>query len=246
MKTDLDDSGHEALTRAILARTSGSGCAAARDRLCDFVDDALAPFDRSLVDGHLAHCPGCAALAAALAEASGVLPSFVSLSPRTSMVADVLRMTSRRPAEPAFGDRVSAWLARAAARPRFSLEVAYVLTVLLLIVLGNPVDAFRDASVRVEPRMTVVANAIGRPMAKMRAAGEGTLTSVERAIRPKAESIGTLAQGRALLWQFWQTYVDTPVRTVLLQVREWAGRAVNELRTMVGAKAGEPRPGSVR
>ena len=246
MKTELDASGHEALTRAILARTSGNGCAAARDRLCDFVDDALAPFDRSLVDGHLAHCPGCAALAAALAEATSVLPSFATLTPPTSVVFDVLRATSRRPPEPGLGERLSVWLGRVAARPRFSLEVAYVLTVLLLVVLGNPVDAFRDASVRVEPRVAAVASAVGRPIARARAAGEETLTSVGRAIKPKAEVVGTLAQGRALLWQFWQTYVDTPVRTVLSQMRQWAGRAVDELRTMVGAKAGEPSAGPVR
>jgi hypothetical protein len=246
MKTELDASGHEALTRAILARTSGDACGSARERLCDFVDDTLAPFDRGLVDGHLAYCQACTGLAAALAESADVLPSFASLAPPTSVVFDVLRATSRRPPEPGFGERLAAWLGRLAARPRFSLEVAYVLTVLLLVVLGNPVDAFRDASVRVEPRVAAVARAVGRPIAQVRAAGEETLTSVERAIRPKTELIGTLAQGRALLWQFWQTYVDTPVRTVLFQVREWAERAVNELRTMVGAKAGEPPARPVR
>ena len=163
MKSELDAGGHEALTQAILAKTSGNACASARERLCDFVDDTLAPFDRSLVEGHLAHCAACAALAAALAESTAVLPSFVSLAPRTSVVFDVLRATSRRPPEPGFGERLSAWLGRVAARPRFSLEVAYVLTVLLLVVLGNPVDAFRDASVRVEPRVAAVARRGGPP-----------------------------------------------------------------------------------
>lgn len=246
MKIDLDAGGHEALTQAILARTSGGGCESARERLCDFVDDTLTPFDRSLVDGHLAHCSGCAALAAALTETAGVLSSFARLAPRSSVVGHVLSATSRRPARPAFGERVSAWLVRTAARPRFSLEVAYVLTVLLLVVLGNPVDAFRDASVRVQPRVTAVAGAVSRPIAQMRAAGEETLTSVERTIKPKAEAIGTLAQARALLWQFWQTYVDAPLRAVVLQVREWAGRAVSELRTMAGTPAGEPPAGPVR
>ena len=241
MTTDLDDSGHESLTQAILARTSGGGCGAARERLCDLVDDTLAPFDRRLVDGHLAHCPGCAALSAALAEAATVLPSFALLAPRVSIVGDVLSATNRRPAKVTLGERVSAWLARAAARPRFSLEVAYVLTVLLLVVLGNPVAAFRDASVRVQPRMAVVADAVRRPIAQMRTAGEGTLTSVERAIKPKTEPRDALAQGKALLSQFWQTYVDVPVRVIVLQVRDWAGRVVNELRTIVGAPAGEPR-----
>jgi len=246
MKTELDAGGHEALTRAILARTSGNACGSARERLCDFVDGVLAPFDRSLVDGHLAHCPACADLAAALAESTDVLPSFASLAPPTSVVFDVLRATSRRAPEPGLAERLSAWLGRVAARPRFSLEVAYVLTVLLLVVLGNPVDAFRDASVRVEPRVAAAASAVGRPIAKARAAGEETLTSVSRAIRPRAEAVGTLAQGRILLWQFWQTYVDAPVRAVVLQVREWAERAVLEVRTIVGAKSSEPSTSTVR
>ncbi len=240
MKTELDASGHEALTRAILARTSGNACGSARERLCDFVDDTLAPFDRSLVDGHLVHCAACANLAEALAESAAVLPSFASLAPRTSVVFDVLRATSRRPPEPGLGERLSAWLGHVAARPRFSLEVAYVLTVLLLVVLGNPVAAFRDASVRVEPRVAAVASAVGRPIAKVRAAGGETLTSVGRAVKPKAEAVATFAQGRALLSQLWQTYVDAPVRAMVLQVREWAEAAVRELRTIVGAKGSEP------
>lgn len=246
MNAELDTGGHEALTRAILARTSGNACGSARDRLCDFVDGALDPFDRGLVAGHLEHCAPCADVAGALAEAAAVLPSFARLAPRTSVVFDVLRATSRRPIEPGFGERLSAWLRRAAARPRFSLEVAYVLTVLLLVVLGNPVAAFRDASVRVEPRVAAVSGAVGRPIAKARAVGEDALTSVGRAIRPKAEAAGTLARTRAVLWQFWQTYVDAPVRTMVLQVREWASRAVSEIRTIVGATTGEPSPGPVR
>jgi anti-sigma factor RsiW len=240
MKTELDAGGHEALTQAILARTSGNACGAARERLCDFVDGALAPFDRDLTDGHLAHCPACTDLAAALAESTAVLPSFVSLAPRTSVVFDVLRATSFRPVEPGLGERLSAWLGRVAARPRFSLEVAYVLTVLLLLVLGNPVAAFRDASIRVEPRVAAVASAVGRPMAKARAAGEEALTNVSRAITPRTEAVGALAQGRAFLWEFWQTYVDAPMRTVVLQLREWAGIALRELRTVTGAKGSEP------
>jgi hypothetical protein len=246
MKTELDASGHEALTRAILARTSGNACGSARERLCDFVDGALGPFDSGLVDAHLAHCAACADLAGALAESAAVLPSFASLAPRTSVVFDVLRATSRRPPEPGLGERLSAWLARAAARPRFSLEVAYVLTVLLLVVLGNPVAAFRDASIRMEPRVAAVAGAVGRPIARARAAGEETLTSVGRAIKPKAEAVESFAQGRLVLWQFWQTYVDAPVRAVVLQLREWAEGAVRELRTIVGAKGSEPPARPVR
>jgi anti-sigma factor RsiW len=246
MKTELDAAGHEALTQAILARTSGNACESARERLCDFVDGLLAPFDRDLTDGHLAHCPACADLAAALAQATAILPSFATLAPRSSVVFDVLLATSRQPSAPGLGERFAMWLGRVAARPRFSLEVAYVLTVLLLLVLGNPVAAFRDASIRAEPSVAAVASAVGRPIAKVRAAGEETLTNVGRAIKPKAEAVGTLAQGRAFLWQFWQTYVDRPIRAVVLQLREWTEVARRNLKTMTGAWGSEPSARPVR
>ena len=57
----LDEPGHASLTAAILDRTSGSPCLASRERLCDYVDGALAGLDRDLVGAHLAHCPPCSA-----------------------------------------------------------------------------------------------------------------------------------------------------------------------------------------
>ncbi len=243
---DMDTAGHESLSRAIVARTSGGGCAAARHRLCDFVDLTLASLDRDLVEGHLAHCPPCAELAAALADTTSLLPSFAGLAPRASLFRDVLAATSRRPVRPSAGERVSAWLSRVAERPRFSLEVAYVLTVLLLVVLGNPVDAFKEASVRVQPRVNVVATAVSGPLVHLRAAGEETLTSVGRALAPKAEPVGILAEGRTLLWHWWQTYVDAPVRSFLLEASEWAARLVGEVRKTMSALEREPAAPAAR
>jgi predicted anti-sigma-YlaC factor YlaD len=243
---DMDAEGHESLSQAVVAKTSGGGCSAARERLCDFVDGGLTPFDRNLVDLHLAHCSSCAALAAALAETTALLPSFAGLSPRVDIVRDVLTATSRRPVRPTLGERVSAWSARAVQRPRFSLEVAYVLTVLLLIVLGNPVDAFKEAAVRAQPRVGDAVEAMSRPLARVRAVGEKTLTNVERAITPKAESVSSPAEGRALLWQWWQTHVDASVRSITSQLSDWVGRVVAAIRTAMGASATEPAPPVVR
>jgi predicted anti-sigma-YlaC factor YlaD len=243
---DMDAEGHESLSQAVVAKTSGGGCSTARQRLCDFVDGALAPFDRNLVDGHLARCSSCAALAAALAETTALLPSFAGLSPRVGVVREVLTATSRRPVRPTFGGRVSAWWARAAQRPRFSLEVAYVLTVLLVIVLGNPVDAFKEAAVRAQPRVGVAVEAMSRPLAHVRAVGEKTWTNVERAIKPKAEPVGSFAEDRALLWQWWQTHVDAPVRSIMSQLSDWMGQVVDAIRRAMGASATEPAPPAVR
>lgn len=243
---DLDDEGHESLSQSVVARTSGGACLTARGLLCDLVDGALPPFDRQLVDGHLAHCQACAALASALEESTRLLPSFASLAPRVSVVREVLAATSRRPVERTFGERVSAFVARAAQRPRFSLEVAYVLTVLLLVVLGNPVDAFREASVRVQPRVSLVAGAVSRPLAQVRATGEETLSRMERAIRPTAETVSSLAAGRALLWRWWLTNVDVPVRAIVSHVSDWAGRVIGALRKAIGALGSEPAAPAVR
>jgi predicted anti-sigma-YlaC factor YlaD len=243
---DMDEVGHESLAQTIVARTSGGSCVAARERLCDFVDGALDLLDRDLVGGHLDHCPACAELAAALAETASVLPSFAALAPRASLVPGVLAATSRRPVQPTFGERVSAWLAHAAERPRFSLEVAYVLTVLLLVVLGNPVNAFKEASVRVQPRVSVVRAAVSGPIDRLRARGEEKLTSVERAIAPKAESAGSVAAGRALLWQWWQTYVDAPVRSLLSWASEWAARLADAVGKAMSGSASEPPPPAAR
>ena len=243
---DMDEAGHESLAQAIVARTSGGGCAAARERLCDFVDGSLAPLDRDLVGGHLDHCHACAELASALVEAASVLPSFATLSPRVSLVPGVLAATSRRPVEPTFGDRVSAWLARAVARPRFSLEVAYVLTVLLLVVLGNPVNAYKEASVQVRPRVGVVATAVSGPIDRLRVAAEEKLNIIGQAIAPKAKPAGAADAGRAMLWQWWRTYVDGPVRSFLSRASAWAAEVIDAASRAMRGTSSEPSPPPAR
>lgn len=265
---DMDDEGHESLSQAVVARTSGGACGAARDRLCDLVDGALLPFDSRLVEGHLAHCLACAALASALEESSSLLPSFAELEPRVGIVRDVLAATSRRQADATFGvharpslfgsgstglrERVSAWIARVAQRPRFSFEVAYVLTLLLLVVFGNPVVAFRDASARVQPHVRDVALAVSRPLANARKVGANTLASVERAIRPNAGRANAgpersvLAEGGELLYQWWQAHVVAPFWSVVSEARDVAGRVFDALRRAAGVATAEPTKPAVR
>jgi predicted anti-sigma-YlaC factor YlaD len=243
---DMDAAGHESLAGSILARTSGGGCEAARDWLCDFVDGSLAAFDRDLVGGHVDHCPACAELAATLAETASVLPSFATLAPRFGIIPGVLAATSRRPVRQTLGDRVSAWLARAAERPRFSLEAAYVLTVLLLVVLGNPVNAFKEASVRVQPGVSVVRAAVSGPFDRLRAAGEEKLTVVGQAIAPKARPAGGVDAGRVMLWQWWQAYVDAPLRSFLSRASVWAAELVDAASKAMRGSHSEPSPPRAR
>lgn len=249
---DLDDQGHETLSAAIVSKTSGSPCASAHERLCDFVDRELARIDQELMDAHLARCPQCAALAAALAESTRLLPSFAELAPPVGIVHDVLAATSRRRADATFGEKVSAWTSRVARRPRISFEVAYVLTLLLLVAFGNPVVAFRDASARVQPRVSGVALAVSRPIANVRTVGVNTLASVERAIRPNAGRADTrttrsvISEGEALLYQWWQANVVAPFWTVVTQARDLAGHVYDALRRAARVATTEPAKPAVR
>ena len=180
---DRDAATRSALTSAILARTTGATCASAHERLCDFVDGTLASDDHELVGGHLAGCSSCRALAAALAETSGVLPSLASLDPGDRFVACVLARTVERVPEPGLPERVAAWWNRVTARPRFALEVAYVATLVLMIVVGNPVAAFRDTSARAvavaRPGLERVMTGVVEPVA---AVGSGGIARVRSAV----------------------------------------------------------------
>jgi hypothetical protein len=141
---------------------------------------------------------------------------------------------------------VSAWLARAAERPRFSLEAAYVLTVLLLVVLGNPVNAFKEASVRVQPGVSVVRAAVSGPFDRLRAAGEEKLTVVGQAIAPKARPAGGVDAGRVMLWQWWQAYVDAPLRSFLSRASVWAAELVDAASKAMRGSHSEPSPPRAR
>jgi anti-sigma factor RsiW len=241
---DLDDAGHEALATAVVAKTSGAGraCDSARDRICAYVDGDLDSLDRDLVEGHLQHCAACAALAAAVAEQTAVLRTLAALPPRTTFAGQVIGATSRRPLEPSLGERIGAWLSRAAQRPRFAVEAAYVMTVLLLIVFGNPVAAFREATVRVQPRVTAVAGVVGRPLHEMRAAGAEKLARVEQALAPKgaASPAGGLKDVVMARAARWVQGILEPLEWLAARVGAWAAQAYVDVRTVFAGSKTEP------
>jgi hypothetical protein len=109
------------LTRAILARTSGSPCERLRAQACAFVDGELEAGRGALVLAHLEHCPACAALVASLVELRRILPTMASPDPGPWFTQRVLRATTRAPrSEPR-----SVW-AGLLRRPRICLEAAYL------------------------------------------------------------------------------------------------------------------------
>lgn len=233
----LDEAGHAALTATIVARTSGSTCAACRDRLCDFVDGGIAALDRALIETHLAGCHDCDALAGALARSTRVLPSFIEIAPPASFAGSVLAVTSRRESEPSPGERLAAWLARAAARPRFSLEVAYVVTLLLILLLGDPVKAVRGTAERgvsyVQPHAGVIVQQLTARLAGVQRLGTETAGAVASATkRPDALATGWDA-GVSAVRQWLFANVGAPVRALIERVFQWMRAVLDGLQGLV-------------
>ena len=130
------------LIRAVMDRTTGPACAGAQELLCDWLDHRADADSNELIALHLRHCPACSNLAATLIELGEVLPEWASIEPGPDFTAGVLRATvcvhprrhSRRSAAPA----LAACWNRIILRPRFVWEAAYVGTLAVFLLLGNP------------------------------------------------------------------------------------------------------------
>ncbi|MBK8165168.1 MAG: zf-HC2 domain-containing protein [bacterium] len=140
----------EGFVRNVLARTSGSPCGRAETLLPDLTDGVLADLDRQLVQAHLEHCGPCRALAVAMGWASPVLPQLAVVDPGEAFTAAVLGRTSRRQrlelASPSarpgglagLMDRVGRWWTERILVPGFAPRVAYVATVVLVLLTSVP------------------------------------------------------------------------------------------------------------
>lgn len=134
----------------VLARTSGPVCARARLLLGGALDEPLGTADRALVDDHLRYCTKCRAVAETLPALVAELPELAEAVPDAGFTARVLAATSGRPRRHAWHDRWLAWWTTAAARPRFAWEAAYALTLVLVLLVGDPVRAWDSAAARLQ------------------------------------------------------------------------------------------------
>jgi len=130
------------LVAPVMARTAGPACDAAAQGLPSLADGDVPPDTRELLLAHVATCDACSALLAALQESRVVLPTLCEIEPPPGFTSRVLAATTRAVGRHAFAE----WWERLLARPRASLELAYVGTLLFVLLVGNPVAAFRGAS----------------------------------------------------------------------------------------------------
>ncbi len=137
--------------RNVMARTAGSACDRACDQLPDLADGQLQGLDKQLVQAHLEHCTGCRTVAVVLGWVQPMLIDLAELDPgpaftqavvaRTSGAVHPLTRAARR--GETVGplnviDRVGRWWQEQIFRPRFALEVAYVATVILVLLTSIP------------------------------------------------------------------------------------------------------------
>jgi anti-sigma factor RsiW len=129
----------QVLAREVLRNTSGPVCGRAREQICDFVDGELSGDDARLLEIHIESCRECAGLAQALKELHAELPRMAELDPGPVFTREVLAATTRRQSSsPGRLEALAAWWDAVIRRPRFAWEAAYLGTLLLALVIGNP------------------------------------------------------------------------------------------------------------
>lgn len=136
----------EAFVQGVLGRTTGSACGRCLDLLPDLTDGALEDLDRQLVQGHLEHCGDCRAVAVTLGWLTQLLPGMAEIDPGEAFTAAVLDATTRRKTREEAGpagaaglmDRLGRWWERQILKPQFTFQVAYVATVVLVLLTVLP------------------------------------------------------------------------------------------------------------
>ncbi len=143
--------GDVGFAESVMAQTAGGACGRARDLAAAALDGPLASVEGALVAAHLESCAACQAVVEAMTASVAALPELAEIDPGPAFTARVLAMTSRRPARARAFDWWRPRWAALVSRPRFALEAAYALTLVLVLAAGNPLAAFEWTAARVEP-----------------------------------------------------------------------------------------------
>lgn len=143
----MDGRDFEELTRSVLARTSGSSCPSAHERLAPLADGDLEAGDAELIRLHVAHCGECARILDVVAWLAKELPALAEVEPGPAFTRDVMAATAGRRS---FAGVVQDWMDRArdaaralAVRPRLPLEGAYIGAMVVWLLVAAPFSPLR-------------------------------------------------------------------------------------------------------
>jgi len=240
----LPPSGQRSLTRSIMEKTSGPACGRAKELLCDFVDGALAGTDAALVSQHLEHCVECRVLASALIELERVLPSLAGIQPDPGFIELVIRTTvAQRGFQLSFRTRALEWWKRVLQRPRFSFEAAYLGTLILVLLVGNPFPAMRALSVHALDAVSKYgpAEVRGSESELLQSAKSLAVGLSDREIEFRQGLDQTRQKGEALISasvEYQAKVIGSGCRKALQSIRGfwlrlWSGRMQSDSRTRV-------------
>lgn len=230
----------------VMARTSGPACRQARSLLGGTVDEPMSVADRALVEGHLEHCPECRAVADVFPALVVDLPALAEEAPDAGFTARVLAATSGRPQPRPWRRRWVAWWAEAAARPRFAWEVAYALTLVIVLIVGDPVRAWESAASRFP--------VLPSPVLDTRLPAPAAVTEAERAVTSRVDAayrwlerrtdavtvlLSTLRGDETTRSSAWYAMADVTNRWVR-RALSWARPLVDVFRPTPAEPTGEP------
>ena len=114
-------------------------CAEIEILICDYIDGALAPAQRTLVEHHLAECPSCNALARDSAAAVAFMQRAADVEPPPELIT---RMLFEAP----WHKRRSGWIPRifdSVLQPKFALSMA--MTILTFSMLFGQIHQLRPS-----------------------------------------------------------------------------------------------------
>jgi anti-sigma factor RsiW len=234
------------LLPTVLCQTTGSPCARAETLLTALLDDELDADSREILESHVARCDACSRLLAALREAEHILPGLAGVQPPPGFVEGVLRATTAASLRAAFAPAGAPgaaaatgwqWWSRLLARPRASLELAYVGTVLLIVLLGNPVAAFHQA----EEHAGRLASAV--PVARLTeglSVKDAAAGTIDRLLAPFVAAASAVATELSERWRQARALVDE-IGTTIGNVLSWL-KTIDVKRIFGGdAQTAQPR-----
>ena len=254
-QAQLNPSESRDLTRAVLARTTGGTCARSHHVLPSFVDGDLDAGTTALLQEHLDGCVGCQALGATLWQLRIVLPAMADMAPGNAFAARVIAATTTLAAERARQAAASVtWWTRVVARPRFSLEVAYVCTLLFILVIGNPAMFAETLKGKAQALTASAAEAVGQRVDRARddprvVHGRQTLSAwLDTAVSDVIASpvvarkwLGWLADQTMAAWKnAWGWLAG-----VLRDISSWWSRSAGTERSAPGVRVDQQRAGNV-
>ena len=249
--------------RDVLARTSGPACPRARLLVGGAPDAPMPPLDRALLAAHLERCEACRTLAETLPAVVAVLPSLAEADPGPGFTARVLAATVRasgRPLPTRWRDRWLDWWKRLALRPRIAWEGAYALTLVLVLVVGDPVKAWDSAAAGLrawsvpatplslpEPAISGVRAAVAYRGARMAEGIDAARAWMERRAQGTAALVATLrsddAASASRLWLVMAEIADAAERWGV-RILSWASDLATAFRPEARAPAPPPAAGS--